>query len=484
MEVLHVEQSLPICMALAAIGGFLEVAATAVTAMPQVRERQTGHPVKPRIRWLCIGGNVFLQTISGFFSALFATWYGPVSIVVPFFYSSTLLCNMIVFGLLLGETLSKNMRVGTNVIILATILLPVVGPDVVPEQTFSYLISKWYSVLWFFVLAMVTVVTGGILISHAGPSPDCIFQKHYSKQQRTIVLLFCRAASISIDLTVSRCLVLLVPNKVVFTALVITKLISGNLYTYAIVIQSYAVQQSEFVPLNATMIILINAITGILVWDDHPKSWYGYVCAFCLLGIGCDLLLTVPLLNAENPEFGNASITKKHTPTTTSAQTKPTTLSSSLEVETQTDDDEDDESIAKQLSYTPNHHSSLLSSNNQQQYDELKKYQSFTSPRRQRTRSSNFVEDGGTMSRRQAWRETISPAKQRIRTRSYDAYSPQQWDSTTTTTPSHAAAGIDLSPVREKSSPGRFASSTSCEDDEEELFSTETTTLTTPSTKH
>jgi hypothetical protein len=66
------------------------------------------------------------------------------------------------------------------------------------------------------------------------------------------------------------------------------------------------VEQSKFVPLNATLIILVNAVTGIIIWEDWRvvQSWIGTVVSFALLGIGCDLLLTVPLLNSENAEFG------------------------------------------------------------------------------------------------------------------------------------------------------------------------------------
>ncbi|CAJ1951954.1 unnamed protein product [Cylindrotheca closterium] len=307
MEELHVHQSLPICIALASIGGILEVAATALTALPSVREKQ-GIFVSPLFRWMAVFGNIFLQMLGGIFSALLATWFGPVSIVVPFYYCATLLTNMIVFGLFLGEPFKKPMRVGTHVIVLAVILLPVVGPTISPDQTFAILMQHWYSILWFLLLVVTTLVTGAILVFKASPTntdPETnLFLKEYTQIQRTIVLLLCRAATMSVDLTVSRFLILSPPSKAVMGALIVTKLWSGNLCTYCIVVQSYSVQQARYVPLNATMVILVNALTGILVWEDQPQSWYGYLCVFWLLGIGCDLLLSVPLLTPENLEFG------------------------------------------------------------------------------------------------------------------------------------------------------------------------------------
>ena len=53
--------------------------------------------------------------------------------------------------------------------------------------------------------------------------------------------------------------------------------------------------------------MLVNAITGILVWQDWRviDSWTGYICVFLLLVLGCDLLLSSALLMTnDNPEFG------------------------------------------------------------------------------------------------------------------------------------------------------------------------------------
>lgn len=294
MKALHVEQSLPICCSLAALGGILEVAATAVTAVPAVREKE-GIALRWWVQWLAIAGNVGLQAIGSVLSHLIATWFGPVSLVVPFFYSATLLSNMLIFGLL-GERFTKNMRVGTHVIVVANILLPVVGPNIQEGQEISTLLRHWYSIVWFTLLLVACAVTGILLLLDI---------TRYSMRVRTVILLAARAAAISVNLTVSRAFILGL-NDAVLGAFIAIKLVSGSIYTYAIVVQSFAVEQARFVPLNATTIIIVNALTGIIIWEDWRvvSSWYGYICIFVLLGLGCDLLLSVPLLTAENPEFG------------------------------------------------------------------------------------------------------------------------------------------------------------------------------------
>lgn len=291
---LHVHQSLPICCSLAALGGILEVAATAVTAVPAVREKQ-GIEMKWWVQWVAIAGNLALQAIGTLLSHLVATWFGPVSLVVPFFYSATLLSNMLIFGVL-GERFTKNMRVGTHVIVVAVVLLMVVGPDVQEDQDFDLLFRHWYSIIWFTILLLGSAITGVLIMLDVSK---------YSMSSRVIILLIARAASVSVNLTVSRAFIL-GPNNTILLFFVVIKLVTGVIYTFSIVVQSYTVEQARFVPLNATTIIVVNAITGVVIWEDWKvvSSWFGYSCIFVLLGLGCDLLLSVPLLNSDNPEFG------------------------------------------------------------------------------------------------------------------------------------------------------------------------------------
>ena len=298
-DLLHVEQSLPICCTLAAIGGILEVGATAVTAVPAVRQTE-GVPLSLWVQLSALAGNLALQALGSLLSHLVAPWYGPVSMVVPFFYSSTLLSNMLIFGVLLGtEFFTKTTRVGSYVIVVAVILLPLVGPGIQQDQDLMYLFHQWYTIAWFGFLLLAMMTTCTLLLWKGGI-------QRYKEVGKFAILLIARASAISVNLTVSKAFVLS-PSKLMLAWFVALKLISGCIYTYAIVVQATAVDQARFVPLNTICIILVNALTGILIWQDGNvvQSWYGYACVFVLLGLGCDLLLTgVPLLNPDNPLFG------------------------------------------------------------------------------------------------------------------------------------------------------------------------------------
>lgn len=204
---------------------------------------------------------------------------------------------MFVFGVLLGEEFTKNMKVGTYVIVVAVILLPVVGPNIQDNQDVGELFRHWYASLWFIMLLAASGITGVLMFA--------VDISKYSMNKRTVVLLIARGASLSVNLTVSRSFILGLSHPVLVLFIII-KLLSGVVYTYAVIVQSRVVEQATFVPLNAITVVIANAITGIIIWEDWRviQSWYGYVCVFVLLGLGCDLLLSVPLLNSENPEFG------------------------------------------------------------------------------------------------------------------------------------------------------------------------------------
>ena len=310
---LDIEQSLPICIGLAIAGGLLEVAATACTAAPSVRAVRKGDdgnwPKRNGLRgllykYLPVAANISLQGISSVLGFLIATWYGPIAMVVPFFYSSTLLANIVIFGTLLGiEFFTKTAKNGTLVIVVSVIILPVVGPSVQDNQDITLLISKWYAFVWFGILVGVCAITGLIV---------CFVDIKSKFKQRgiTCLLLLARASSISINLTVSKGFVSnLDATSWIFGLFLVLKVVSGWIYTYAIVVQSTAIEhQSKFLPLNTTCIITLNALTGIIIWEDYKvmASWYGYACVFLLLGLGCELLLDtdVPLLTDDNPDFG------------------------------------------------------------------------------------------------------------------------------------------------------------------------------------
>jgi len=111
-----VEQSIPISMALAAAGGVLNVLATAALAYPNAQREKGANEWSALAQLSALVLNIILQLANSAVNVI-ASWFGPVSVVLPTILSAQLLFNMVVFGLLIRlEKFSKETRVGTYVL--------------------------------------------------------------------------------------------------------------------------------------------------------------------------------------------------------------------------------------------------------------------------------------------------------------------------------------------------------------------------------
>lgn len=178
------------------------------------------------------------------------------------------------------------MQIGTYVIVVAVVLLIVNGPasQDYGDRTFQSLITEIYALAWSLILFLSMMVTGVILV---------FVDLHKCRQWFKIsVLLIARATGFALNLSTGKALILPM-DKFWLTVNIIVKVVSGIIYTRAIVVQSTAVQQKIFVPMNAALIVFINALTGIIIWEDWRvvQNWTGYICVFLLLALGCGLLL-------------------------------------------------------------------------------------------------------------------------------------------------------------------------------------------------
>jgi hypothetical protein len=298
-----VAQSVPICLALSVMGGAVEVLATAVLAFQDADERQKGKNWSLFARRAALAMNVILQLISSLVGNLFATWFGPVSLVGPTFLCSQLVANMFVFGYLLGlESFTKDMRIGTYVVVLAVVLLPTVGPAAQEDQDIMSLVDQWYNLAWGALLVFGMAISTALLL--------LLDVLKMAEWRRMALLLSARATAFSVNLTFSKVMVLDVTLPILALSIFL-KVSSGAIITYALVVQSTAVTQAKFVPLNASALIVVNALTGIIVWEDWRVvgSWIGYVCVFLYLVLGCYLLLgDIELLSQENSKYGRKSV--------------------------------------------------------------------------------------------------------------------------------------------------------------------------------
>jgi hypothetical protein len=289
-----------------------KVIATAVLAYPAAKAK-VGHNFSEWHLTLCLAGNIVLQIMGSLAGNLFATWFGPVSIVGPLFYGAEMVANLVLFGVVLGlENFTKEMQIGTYQIVVAVTLLVRVGPGTQTDQDLVSLMSKplalvWTMLLLIFMLACTIFITPFIDIAKL------------NMRRRFAVLLIVRATAFTLNLTASRGLIGIGESENshtwLMTALVI-KIVSGAIYTKAIVVQSTVVDQRNFVPLNAVLTLVINAVTGLIVWEDWRvvQDWTGYVCVFLLFLLGSSLLLgDLQLLSETDPKTFRSQYSMMHT---------------------------------------------------------------------------------------------------------------------------------------------------------------------------
>eukprot|EP00978_Attheya_sp_CCMP212_P047139 scaffold421239_cov42-Attheya_sp.AAC.2 len=273
----------------------MEVFATAILA---VADTQT----KAGIKWsdcglrMALAGNVILQVSASMVGNLLAPWFGPVSLVGPTFLAAQLLANMLLYGVVLGlENFTKDMRIGTYVIVVGAVLLPVVGPQTQDDQDIWSLLTTIQGAIW-----SILVVSGMffscflLLLTVRWPcskkaKKDDDDEEDVSEVGATNIDMLSRFPN-----EYHRIAILLVARATRFIIAMVLKVLSGATMTFGIIVQSISVPQSTFVPLNASFTILINALTGIIVWEDWKFALGNYLL------LGDD----IKFLDSENTNYG------------------------------------------------------------------------------------------------------------------------------------------------------------------------------------
>jgi len=223
-----------------------------------------------------------------------ASWFGPVSIVAPTTLGSMLLFSMIMFGLIVRlEKFSKETRVGTYMITVAVVLLPVVGPEAQEGQDILHLLSQPLAATWSALLIAASIVSTVGLVFIAKRVGEGTMEK--KTKASFICNLVAQTAAGVLGLSLARMLILVTGPALVVT--IILAGISGAIQGYACILQSTTVNQNTFVPASTAANIAANALTGIIVWRDLAtvQSGVGYVCTFILMILGIYLLSDLDL---------------------------------------------------------------------------------------------------------------------------------------------------------------------------------------------
>jgi hypothetical protein len=182
-----VEPSLPLCIALSAFGGFLEVSSTMCLAYPEYKAKLGKEYTKCEQRLHMIL-NLSLMAIASV-AYIVGSFYGPVALSVPTVMVSKLLFNLLIIGFVLRmDTFSKNQKVGTYCIACAILTLPSIGPSDQPDLVPSEAILELPAIIWSAVLfagAILCTIGMVVLQRRAEPPPEWVSMVVYVTAQVT-----------------------------------------------------------------------------------------------------------------------------------------------------------------------------------------------------------------------------------------------------------------------------------------------------------
>ena len=278
-------QNLGLCITLMALSGAIRVVATMVLAYPDFRARQQGQSLSNRPYY--IAGHVTLIVTAAMISVA-GTLFGPVSIAIPVQTASMLLANVVAMSVVLRmRQFDKAQRTGTYVVFFSVLSLVDVGPATQDNQDVLQLIhrSQWWCVL----------VTCGILGSAAGTLWFQFRQRQSSTWNFAILAAGVTLSNVGMA-TSGKTLGDL--RGAALGAAVAYYLVASGLGLLFSILSATACDQGIFTPLTSVALILVNMLTGIIVWEDGKvmHTWVAYLCSCALMCLGVYLLAEIDLL--------------------------------------------------------------------------------------------------------------------------------------------------------------------------------------------
>jgi len=170
-----------------------------------------------------------------------ATWFGPVALCVPMGLGSMLLLNMFFYGLVAPIShFTKDMRIGTYIIAVAIVLLPVNGPGAQDDQDILALLQKPYAFVWSVAMLVLLFYTTALLFLR-----DI---KKYPSLVATLILITSQGAAVVCYNSAAKMFVIL-RGWMLGAAIAVWFIASASL-TISSMMAAVVVDQSKYVPVG------------------------------------------------------------------------------------------------------------------------------------------------------------------------------------------------------------------------------------------
>lgn len=192
---------------------------------------------------------------------LIGSWYGPTSIMLPVYQASMLLWNLLLMSALGMEDFKKNQKVGTEVIVVATIMLIDAGPTAsasIEAAAFANIGTTAPTIAWLCVIFLLW------LYSLVGMVQDACGVQHSPNSQMVMYVI---AQGIGTSATTSLGKLLSLADGMALTAVGVLYGLAGLTNTYSSVIAAKKLNQADFIPFASVCSLLLNQ-----VWHASPRQ--------------------------------------------------------------------------------------------------------------------------------------------------------------------------------------------------------------------
>lgn len=289
-----VQQNIFYCTYLSAGSACINVLAILALAFPEHLRSKKNAKFSSAEETLFYALNIFCQILSGIISTA-ATWFGPVSVMIPINVAAQLLFNMIFFGSLGIEKFPKDVMVGTCVVATAALLLPYVGPQPQQNQNVVKLFEEFNAECWIIFLTGVTLISGFFCIRWMGEKQQTGVVKHQYKES---ILMIAKIFSGVLSTSLSKFLV--GTSGLGFVITFVGFVWCSLLIAAVSILQATEVDQGKFVPMSAVGTQILNAATGLIIWQDYLsiQSWYCYIMVLIQIVLGVYSIASIDIFSS------------------------------------------------------------------------------------------------------------------------------------------------------------------------------------------
>jgi len=233
------KQSIPLAILLSSLNGLFCVLANFCLSYPDYLAKK-GKKAWPGYKHsFGVWANFMLQNLSEVGSV--ATWFGPVALCVPVGLGSQLLLTMFFYGVVAPiNHFTKDMRVGTYIIAVAVVLLPVDGPGSQDNQDIIALLQKPLALVWSIAMLLLLLYTTVIFLIK-----DI---KKFPSRKASLILIASQGAAVVVYNSAAKMFVIVKGWKLAVTIAVWFTACTS--LTISSMVAAVAVDQSKYVPIG------------------------------------------------------------------------------------------------------------------------------------------------------------------------------------------------------------------------------------------